>query len=269
MPQFRSAPSRHDGTAQRFLAVAAELIDAYLCAGADRVEDSARLRHIRFPTALEWLRTEDIIRLSASTSGEAACRREFFRRWPTRDEFLPDAVVYALLREYEAPDPRPYVASIPTISQAIAPTSVMVVGIAEGLLTALVRHPRSYLMLHIGPLLPRHPQLGSALVPTTRAVARVWEGLYEQLVTGLDLVMRPEWSFERASMVLHAMLDGFVLRYRLLAGGRPTSRWEGAGVFADAIIAFILGGVDWDLTGQSGQAALDSLVQPTLHPVRR
>jgi AcrR family transcriptional regulator len=263
LPQFRAAPSRHDGTAQRFLAVAAELIDAYLCAGAERIEDSARLRHIRFPTALDWLRTEDIIRLTASAGGEAASRRAFFRRWPTREEFLPDAVVYALLRDYEPPDPRQYVARIPAISEAIAPVSVMVMGIAEGLLTALLQHPRSYLVLHIGSLLPRHPQLGNALVPTTRAVARVWANLYEQLVTGLDLVMRPEWSFERASLVLHAMLDGFVLRYRLQSGGRSISRWEGAGVFTDAIIAFMLGAVDWDLTGESGRVALDNLVHPT------
>jgi hypothetical protein len=266
---FRDAPSRHDATAQRFLAVAAELIDAYLRAGPDRPEQVKRLQHIRFPSALEWLRAEDVIRLTAEAGSEAAHRREFFSRWSTRDEFLPDAVVYALLREYEAHDPDEYVERIPSIPEAVTPVSALIMGVAEGLLSALIRHPRSYLMLHIGPLLPRHPELIDSLVPKPRAVARAWVSLYEQLVAGLDLVMRPEWSLERTSLVLHALLDGFVLRHRLQPGDHPVSRWEGAGVFADAIIAFLLGAVDWDLTGQPGRTALDTLIRPPLRKTRR
>ena len=259
---LRPAPSRHDATAQRFLAVAAELIDAYLRAGPDRPEQSGMSCQIRFPPAFEWLRAEDVIRLTAFAGNESASRRAFFSRWPTRAEFVPDAVVYTLLREYEAPDPREYLERIPAIPDTASPLSGLLTGIAEGLLATLVRHPRSYLMLHLGPLLPRHPELRSSLAPTTRAIAHIWVSLYDQLVTGLDLVMRPEWTFERASVVLHAMLDGFVLRHRVQPGGHPTSRWEGAGIFADAIIAFILGAVDWDLTGQPGRTALDTLVSP-------
>jgi hypothetical protein len=264
--EFRPGPSRHDDVAQRFLAVAAELIDAYLRAGPEQRE-SARFRHIRFPTALDWLRTEDVIRLTGGAN-EATGRREFFSRWPTREEFLPDAVVYALLREYEAHDPQEFVARIPSIPEALTPVSALIIGVAEGLLSTLIRHPRSYLMLHIGPLLPRHPELFDSL-PRPRAVARVWVRLYEQLVAGLDLVMRPEWSLEHTSLVLHALLDGFVLRHRLQRGELRMSRWEGAGIFADAIIAFILGAVDWDLTGETGRTALDTLVRPQVRTTRR
>lgn len=259
--EFRDGPSRHDPTAQRFLGAAAELIDAYLRAGPD--QPSGRLRHIRFPSALEWLRTEDVIRVAGGANS-----REFFSRWATREEFLPDAVVYALLRDYEAHDPQEYVERIPAIPEALTPVSALIMGVAEGLLTTLIRHPRSYLMLHIGPLLPRHPELFDAL-PRPRAVARVWVRLYEQLVAGLDLVMRPEWSLEHTSLVLHAMLDGFVLRHRLQRGELRMSRWEGASIFADAIIAFILGAVDWDLTGETGRTALDTLVRPQLRKAPR
>src|SRR3954453_5086650 len=97
----RTIPSRHDATAMQFLAVAADLIDAYLQAEPIR-EDQKRLRHIQFPPALEWLRVEDVIRLTPSW-GPGVNRRAFFSRWPTRADFLPDAVVFALLREYDAP----------------------------------------------------------------------------------------------------------------------------------------------------------------------
>ena len=60
--------------------------------------------------------------------------------------------------------------------------------------------------------------------------------------------------------VLQAMLDGFVLRYRMR--DHSTSHWEGLSIFADAVIAFILGAVDWDLTGQPSRTVLDTLIRP-------
>jgi hypothetical protein len=253
----RNSPSRHDLTAQRFLSTAAELIDAYLRVGSGRQEAVAQ---VRFPTALDWLRTEDVIRLSTSAN-EGAARKDFFSRWPTREDFLPDAVVYALLREYDAYNPHDYVRRIPAISSTLGSVSSLLVGIAEGLLAALVRHPRSYLILHLGPLLPQYPKLWSAFLRRSHPSNRAWTAVYEELVNGLDLVMRPEWTLERTTLVLQAMLDGFVLRHRL-DPTLPANRWEGASIFADAIIAFLLGAVDWDLTGQPARTALDTLVRP-------
>jgi hypothetical protein len=231
-----------------FLAVAADLIDAYLQAGPIRPEQSNLVRHIQFPTALEWLRVEDVIRLAPS---RAQGRRAFFSRWPTRAEFLPDAVVYTLLRECETP-----------VLDPAASLSRAVVNAADDLFADLVRHPRSFLILHLGPLLPRHPQLSGSLVPASRAATGVWLGIYQRLAHGLDLVMRPEWSFTRMSTVLQAMLDGFVLHHRTQPDDHGAQRWKGASILADAIIAFLLGAVDWDLTGQPGRAALDLLTRP-------
>src|ERR1700678_877461 len=86
----RPAPSRHDATARQFLRAAVQLIDAYL---DDQPRDNrpARLRSIKFPAALDWLRTEDVIRLAATEGTTGVSRKAFFNRWPTRDEFLPDA----------------------------------------------------------------------------------------------------------------------------------------------------------------------------------
>ncbi|HEV7647276.1 MAG TPA: hypothetical protein VGP26_03865 [Actinophytocola sp.] len=233
----------------QFLAVAADLIDAYLRVEPDDDEQMKRLRHITFPAALDWLRVEDVIRLAPSW-GQGAGRRAFFSRWPTRTEFLPDAVVYALLRESETP-----------VLEPASPLSRVVINAADELLADLVRHPRSFLILHLGPLLPRHPQLAGALPPASRAATSVWLGIYRRLAHGLDLVMRPEWTPRRMSTVLQAMLDGFVLRHRTHPGEAAGHRWKGASILADAIIAFLLGAVDWDLTGQPGRAALDLLTR--------
>jgi len=250
----RIAPSRHDATAQLFLTVAADLIDTYLQAEPLLPDQSRRLRHIRFPLALDWLSAEDVIRLAPSRGAESARRRAFFSRWPTRAEFLPDAVVYALLRDHEPDD---HVTDLGT-----EPLSRIVIGLADDLLADLVRHPRSYLILHLGPLLPRHPQLGGALLPASRAAHRVWLGIYRRLAHGLDLAMRPEWTFRRMAFVLQSMLDGVVLRHRTHPDEYAACRWKGASVLADGIIAFLLGAVDWDLTGQPGRTALDVLTRP-------
>jgi hypothetical protein len=247
----RTISSRHDATALQFLAVAAELIEAFLQAEPIHPAQSRRLRHVRFPTALDWLQTEDVIRLAQSWTGERASRRAFFSRWPTRAEFLPDAVVYTLLREQDA--------LVPTPANSV---SRLVSSAADDLLAELTRHPRSYLILHLGPLLPRHPSLADALLPNSQAATRVWLELYRSLAHGLDLVMRPEWTFKRMSAVLQALLDGFLLRHRVHPDDYANFRWKGASILADAIIAFLLGAVDWDLTGQPGRAALDNLTRP-------
>jgi hypothetical protein len=260
----RTAPARDDPKAEQFLGAAAELIDTYLQAAPINSDQSARLSNISFPSALDWLRTEDVIRLAGSRARLGLGRKEFFSRWATREEFLPDAIVYALLREYDNDDPQRYVEQLPAMYLMTAPVSKTIINAADGLLDALVRHPRSYLILHLGPLLPHHPRLWQALLPGTRAATSAWIDVYQQVVTELDLIMRPEWTTRRVAFVLQAMLDGFVLRYRLHPKDYPTSRWAGASIFADAIIAFMLGAVDWDLTGQPGRDLLDTLVRPAV-----
>jgi hypothetical protein len=250
---LRIRPSRHDTTAEGFLSVAADLMDAYLQADPIGPDQSQRLGHFTFPMALDWLRTDDVIRLAPKwSSGEAPRRRAFFGRWPTRSDFLADAVVYALLREEPPGIPTPRLSEDATMSQVIA-------AVADELLTGAVQHPRSYLVLHLGPLIPRHPELARALSPGSSEAMRAWFQLYHTLADRHDLWLRPEWTFKRLSSVLQAMLDGFVLQYRMRPGGSTRNSWKEANMLADAVVALLLGAVDWDLSGQSGHAALDAL----------
>jgi hypothetical protein len=67
---------------------------------------------------------------------------------------------------------------------------------------------------------------------------------------------RPGWTAERLALAVQAMLDGFLLRYRLQPDDYQTSTWEGAGIFADTVVAFILGVVDTG-DGRNGREILD------------
>jgi len=151
---------------------------------------------------------------------------------------------------------------VPGTAAAPVPFSQEVIRIADGLLASLQRHPRSYLTLHIGPLLAQHPALWEALQPAMRDGIQAWADGYAALVTDTGLILRPEWTPHRLALALQAALDGFLLRYRIMPEDYPASRWEGAGVFADTVIAIILGVIDTDRSGTSGRAALDKLIGP-------
>jgi len=257
----RPAPSRHDATARQFLKAAVQLIDAYL---DDQPLQSrpARLKSIRFPAALDWLRTEDVIRLAAADGSTGVSRKAFFNRWPTRDEFLPDALVYALVYDVLPDDPKHMAKQIPPGAAAAPSLSDAVCDIADGVLASLQRHPRSYLTLHIGPLLPQHPALWQALIPSMQDGNHVWADGFATLLDDLGLVLRPGWTAHRLALALQAALDGFLLRYRIQPADFAGSRWEGAGIFADTVVAIVLGIVDAERSGESGRAVLDKLAAP-------
>ena len=255
----RQAPSRHDATAQHFLKSAVRLIDAYLDDKGQDVQPP-RLRAIRFPAALDWLRTEDVIRFAAAPGEPGVSRKAFFNRWSTREEFLADALVYALVYDELPEHPNEQGRQMPATATAAPALSDAVVSICDGLLDSLQRHPRSYLTLHIGPLLPQHPQLWEAILPAMRQGIQVWADGYTTLVADLGLVMRPGWTPHRLSLALQAALDGFLLRYRVQPADYAQSRWEGAGLFADTVVAIVLGVIDADRSGRSGRAVLDELV---------
>jgi len=281
----RPAVSRDDATARQFLKAATQLIDAYLDdqSGGER---PARLRSIHFPAALEWLRTEDVIRMAAGERGDRGergergdgggggergdggerrtgpSRKAFFNRWRTREEFLPDALVYALAEEEVEEPPNEQARQVPNAPSAPVPFSQEVIRIADGLLESLQRHPRSYLTLHIGPLLAQHPALWEALMPAMRTGIQAWADGYAAVLTELGVALRPGWTPHRLSLALQAALDGFLLRYRIMPDDYQSARWEGAGIFADTVLAVLLGVVDVDGTGTDGRQALDRLIEP-------
>jgi AcrR family transcriptional regulator len=247
-------------SAELFLRAATRLIDAYLdepTAGSR----PARLRSIHFPAALDWLRTEDVIRLAAAGHPVGASRKAFFNRWPSREDFLTDAVLYALVDEPVVDDPKDEAAQIPD-DVVVAPTfSGEVVRVADGVLQGLRRHPRSYLTLNIGPLLPQNQQLWQALLPSMRRGIIVWAEGCSALMDGLGVTLRPGWTAERLALALQATLDGFLLRYRVQPDDYASASWESASLFADTVVAVIFSAIDPDGGGRDCRAALDDIVE--------
>jgi hypothetical protein len=93
-----------------------------------------------------------------------------------------------------------------------------------------------------------------------REGSQVWADGYAALVGDLGLVLRPEWTAERLALTLQAMLDGFILRFRIQPEDYGSSSWEGASIFADSVLAMVLGVLDAERTGDSGRAVLDKIV---------
>jgi hypothetical protein len=251
----RPVPTRGDATARRFLDAAAQLIDATFVSSVDN--RPPRLRSLAFPAALEWLRIEDVVRLA---HGEGASRKAFHNRWETKDEFIRDAVIHTMLyRDGPGMDPT-------TNSRAFADAARLAGGslsgiimvLADELLEALLQHPRSFLLMHVGPVLAQHPELHASILDRLSESRRPWYEGYGYLLTTLGLQLRPGWTIERIGMALTAMLDGFLLRSRLQGAELQALRWENASLFADTIAAFILGVVDDEAGGVSVRAALDA-----------
>jgi AcrR family transcriptional regulator len=257
----RPPASRDDATAKRFLRAAAYLIDAYL--DRPREEQPPRLKTIHFPAALDWLDVEDVIRLAAAQGGNGVSRHAFYKRWPSRDDFLPEAVVYALLTDEDFEDSSKRAEEVPAVAAAEASFSSEIIRISTELLESLQRDPRNYLTLHIGPLLPQHPLLWEKLLPEMQRMIQAWADGYAALLTAFGLTLRPGWTPHRVALALQAMLDGFVLRYRILPDDYQPATAEEVGIFADTVTAFVLGVIDADRSGVSVQAAVDALVNHT------
>jgi hypothetical protein len=247
--------------ARRFLDAAAQLIDAMFT--ESRRDRPPRLRAIDFPAALQWIRIDDVVRLAAESGPDGISRKAFHNRWPTKDEFVRDAVVHTMLyRDAPAADPTIAGQHLDGIAEVAAESlSTATISLADALLDALLDHPRSFLLMHIGPVLAQHPDLHRAIAARLDETRAPWYDGYAALLAGLRLDLRPGWTVERLGLALTAMLDGFLLRARIHPAEIESLRWRDASLFADTLIAFSLGVIDTDSAGESSRAALDAAVR--------
>jgi AcrR family transcriptional regulator len=263
----RAPATTSDQSARRFLDAAADLIDTYLSGDPSLVGNVARLKQIRFPAAFEWLRTEDVIRLANASGGSGASRTAFFNRWKTRDEFLPDALIHALRREHAAGDPQDYVDQVDQVLVPEAAPSAVIRDVGDGLLAGLLPVPRTYMVMHLGPLLPQHRELWEALIPEFRRSMEVWYDSYATFLDMHSLSLRPGWTIKSIGFAYQSLLDGFVLRSRVLPDdfAELTSNDDSSG-FADTLMALLVGAIDWDGAGRTTAAELDHRIADRAAP---
>jgi AcrR family transcriptional regulator len=249
----RPAPTREDTTACQLLGLAAELIDAMLApAGAYR---PPRLRSLRIPATLEWLRIEDVTALAARNGKLGLGRKALLNRWPTKDEFLKDAVVYALLYK-DRPIEQVLNASQIDRMPRVGSLSEAIVRVADPYMSRLLEDPRSFLLMHVGPILDQHPDVRGAVMSSVRGTSAWFDG-YSRLLRDLGLTFRPGWSVERFGLAMQSIVDGFLLRYRIQPEDLASTRWENASLFADTVIAACLGVIDTERSSHSSRLALD------------
>lgn len=240
----------------QFLNAAAQLIDAAL--SADPLHLPQRLRALHYPAALEWIRLEDVLRVTRETQSPTASKKALTNRWPTKDEFIRDAVIHAMLyRDDPSADPQ---SDGPRLERILTARSVSdgVALVVDDLAQTLLGHPRSFLLAHIAPLLPRHPELADELLESSRTPHETWTAQYPMLLAQLGICLRPDWPPERVTLAVQIMLDGLMVRSRLEPRAIEASAWRTGSLFADMVLAFLAGAIDTGGDQQPTRAWLDA-----------
>ena len=231
----------------RCLTAAARLIDE---AVGPVPATHPRLRGLRFPASLDWIRISDVIRTAATDSQTRVSRKALLNRWPTRQEFLRDAIVFAMCYQDVPPteqvDPGELRKAVVSLGLADA-----VGAVADDVYAALMRHPRSFLLSQVAPFLNQFPAARQAVAESGDLTRRQWQQVYAGLLDLLHIQPRPDWPLERISVALQCIIDGVVVRHQVDADLVNNSRWHTASLLSDTVIAFCIGVLDFDGGGQS------------------
>jgi AcrR family transcriptional regulator len=255
----RPTATTDDESARHFLDAAAQLIDAMFVTSIE--ERPRRLRKIGFPVTLEWLRIGDVIKLASGEKSEGASRRAFHNRWKTKEAFIKDAIKHTMLyRDHPNANPALQRAEMAKLAEA-ENLAEAVAKFSDSMLESLLSYPRSFLLLHIGPLLDLHPDVKRAIVDDMLASIAPWYDGYAQLFAAFGVPMRPGWTIERLGLTLQSMLDGFLMRSRVQSEQMTACKSGDINLFGEAVVAFILGVLDADRTGQSVVEAFNSAVR--------
>lgn len=245
----RPAPSRSDATAEKFLSAAASLIDAALAEPGTDIP--ARLRALHFPAALEWMRTEDVLR-AASERDDTASRKAFRNRWPVKDDFVSDAIVHALLYRDVGGESAPQTfAVLDSAWNGSGTVCERLRIVTDAIEIELYEHPRTWLLAHVAPLLGHHPEVAAPVIEAARADQDMWVLFIQRALDDTGAALRPGWTDERIQMALQAILDGVLLRRRIDPERFHDTLWASANVYTDVTLAFLCGVVDFDRSGLS------------------
>ena len=262
----RPTPTRYDPTAMRILDAAAELIDASLSEASDDLPP--RLRSIHFPAALDWIRIEDITRVLSGYQPTIS-KKAIVNRWGSKEELVHDAALHCILyRDRPAggtPDATPEFLVAVAMSAGLARAITVT---ADTIMSNLVAASRTFLLMHLAPMLPRHPEIQRQIAADGLRVQQEWAQGYRQLMTAYGVVLRPEWTMERLGLAVQLLLDGHLLRTRIDPQLIESARWESTSIFATAVVTLIVGAIDHDRSGLTAADYLDSITSLQVDQIR-
>lgn len=250
----RPTPHTRDQTALKFLQAGVRLVDALLA--IDRAAElPPRLRSLHFPAPLEWIRVEDVLR-EARQDEASLSAKAFWNRWSDKDSFVTDLAIFAITYADSGGDGAPRTHEMrAALAAAEVPFSAKVQVLAGAVMTELLDQPRSYLLGHLAAVVHHAPKLQAALAEAIGGDGRAWECFYDESLAAVGLSWRPGWGSHRAQVVVAALLDGLLVRQRVMP--RDDEAWDVAGIFADAVTALLAGMVDLEGRGRTAAEVLD------------
>lgn len=233
----RPAASRTDETAIRFLSAAAELIDRGFLSAEQRGRHPANA--LKFPASFHWLRIEDVLRVAAE-SGSYVSRKSFHNRWPDKDSFIRDAIVYTMCYR-DAPERDPIVHLRAVEGLFCDPELLLedVWAFSIAVFTSMRQNPRSYLMIHLTPSIANHPEIEEVVKVAAHEASELWRATYTGLIERLGLELRDGWTITSLDLTFQALMEGFLVCERARTGVVRTQSSTAAEMFARAVCAVV------------------------------
>lgn len=251
----RPAPHTRDPLALQFLQAGVRLVDA-LVAPTPSSELPPRLKALHFPAPLDWIRIEDVIR-EARADEPSLSAKAFWNRWPDKDSFVVDLVTFALDTSATGGTIAPRTYALREDLPADRPSANMR-ALTRSVMLELLGRPQAFLLGHLAAVVHHAPGLHEALARGVDADSRTWEQFYDATVAAVGLRWRPGWDAARAQVVMGALIDGLLIRSRVLPPDADRPAWDPADLLADATIALFAGMVDVDGSGRSPAELLDA-----------
>lgn len=233
----RPAASSSDRTAEIFLSAAAALIDRGFLDVAQRGRHPVNT--LKFPPSIHWLRVEDVLRL-ASDSENQASRKAFHNRWPHKDSFMRDAIVYAMCyRDAPERDPNIYLSAADGLFRDPALFLEDTWTFAASMFAGLLQDPRSFLMIHLAPSIAHYPDIQEVVDQNMKQARELWRTTYAQLIDRLGLKIADGWTVTSLDLTFQALIDGFLICARARARVADVDQEAIADRFARAVCAVV------------------------------
>jgi hypothetical protein len=250
----RPVPHKDDSTAAAFLNAGAALIDAMLEADHSGAV-LPRLRQLHYPAPLEWIRIEDLRIVGGSA---ATGRKAFYNRWPTKDDYIRDCLIHALL--YRDRDGKPLAdIALPQayMADTTLPLPLRVRGVAWGIAAGLLDDPSASLLSHAAVMVHHDPKTAEVVIEASAREPDTWRAAYRAVLDGGGLVLRPGWTIDGLIVIVQMLIDGMVISHRVGVSETARDKVALASALGDALVAILGSAIDWEQDGASVDAWIE------------
>jgi hypothetical protein len=252
----RPVPHRDDETAATFLDAGAALIDAML--SPDRSGPlPPRIRQLHYPAPLEWIRIEDVLRIAGGPV--QASRKAFYNRWPTKDDYIRDCFLHALLYRDKGGSPLTAIDQLlGWFTNTSIPLTTRLRGVAAGIAAGLLNDPRSYLLSHAAAMVNEDPETARLVAESAASARDMWRTAYRAVLEGADLTLRPGWTIDSLIMVVQMLIDGMVTEHRISWSDDGHDVPTLSATLGDAFVAILGSVIDFEKMGETMDTWIES-----------